>query len=136
MSSQLASPAERRGTTSDDPVPPEPSHSPADPWGAIAPDPFGGGLRLVPMSHGSWRLCDGDAPADDASSVLAYIEQDQFGIGVVWLQGPSRHDHYPSIEDAIAAAQRLTASTARLRSRSAGPSRPIPIPHFSPPRAN
>jgi hypothetical protein len=130
VSSPLASPAESRGR----PLPhPDRSSTRADPWGALTPDPFGGGVRLVPVASGAWRLCDGDAAADDPSGIVAYLERDETGIDVVWLQGAAGHEHYASIEDVLAAARRVTNGALSPLTGSAGPSRPIPIPHFAPP---
>jgi hypothetical protein len=132
VSSPLASPAESRGRSFPRT---ERVSARTESWAFITPDLFGDGLRLLPMSPGAWRLCDGDGDPDDDGSVVAYLERDATGIDVVWLHGPARRAHYASIEEVLAAARRMTSGPLPPRNGSAGPSRPIPIPHFSPPAA-
>jgi hypothetical protein len=98
-----------------------------DPWEVLAPELFGGGLELVAMSPGAWRLCDGRVPRDDAASVIAYVERDGDGVDVVWLQGATGQAHFTCLQDVLAAADGLA-----LPRRSAGPTRPVPIAHFAP----
>lgn len=84
-------------------------------------------LELERLSDDGWRLCDTSAPPDDAAHVLAYIEQLDAGVDVVWLYGAFGRDRFDAIDEALVVA---TALLAEADARSAR--RPVPIPHFAP----
>src|SRR5690606_13466261 len=42
-------------------------------------------LELVALGADGWRLCDRSVPVDDATHVIAYVEQVERGFEVVWL---------------------------------------------------
>lgn len=85
------------------------------------------GLELVPLGRGVWRLCDRTALMGDVATVIAYIERtvNPDGFHVVWQQGIPGPRHVEGLDEIVAMA-------AERRPR--GAERPIPIPHFPPPR--
>lgn len=84
-------------------------------------------LELERLSSDGWRLCDESVPEDDAAHVLAYIEQSDGGVDVVWLYGAFGHDRLDSLHDALVVATALLAESDAVALR-----RPVPIPHFPP----
>ena len=85
-------------------------------------------LELVPLQGNGWRLCDAGVPVDDPAHLLAYIEELDKGVDVVWLYGAFGHDHYDSVEAALeVAASLLSTMDEQIRRR------PVAIPHLPPP---
>lgn len=89
----------------------------------------GGRLELIPIDEGRWRLCDGRAQRSDASYVVAYIEEVDDGLDVVWLRGGRLPARFAHIDEVTAVATRIVAE-----GDSRGSTRPVPIPHHAPPR--
>lgn len=84
---------------------------------------------LLPLARDAWRLCDREAPAGDAASLLAYIEHTDGVYDVVWLHGRAGRARFESLEAALAtAATLLTELTPPARRR------PRAIPHLAPRR--
>ncbi|MDX2376718.1 hypothetical protein M4I32_07885 [Microbacterium sp. LRZ72] len=90
-----------------------------------------GRIEMAMIEEGCWRICDASMPPDDPRRVIAYIESDDDGVDVLWLSGDRRPARYGTLEDALAAADARVV-TAPGEDRA---SRPVPIPHFPPPRA-
>lgn len=84
-------------------------------------------LVLERLSADGWRLCDESIAPDDAAHVLAYIEQMDAGVDVVWLYGAFGHDRFETLDEAFAVAAALLAESDALALH-----RPVPIPHFAP----
>ena len=84
-------------------------------------------LELIPLGDGSWRLCNHSVEGDDPASLVAYAEQTETGIEVVWLQGRGGCSRFDELSDVLrAAALELSLGVG---SRAC---RPIDIPHFAP----
>lgn len=85
------------------------------------------GLELVSVGRGVWRLCDRTAWTGGAATVLAYVERtaNPDGFHVVWEQGVPGRRQVGSLDE-------IVALVAERRPR--GAERPVPIPHFPPPR--
>lgn len=84
-------------------------------------------LELVPLGEGAWRLCDRNVDEDDPASVIAYIEQSEEFLEVVWLRGGLGWARFTQLGEVLEAA---AAELAPLHSDRAR--RPIEIPHFAP----
>lgn len=85
-------------------------------------------FELRRVSATEWVIHDRRFAADDARSVVACVWQDEDdGVGVVWLDGRAMPSHYASVD-----AVMDDVATSALR--RAGGTRPIEIPHLPPPR--
>lgn len=84
-------------------------------------------LELIPLGEGAWRLCDRNVEEDDPASVIAYVEQTDDAIEVVWLQGHFGWTRFAQLGEVLEAAAAELAPTPSIRAR-----RPIEIPHFAP----
>lgn len=84
-------------------------------------------LELMPLGEGAWRLCDRNVEEDDPASVVAYIEQTEEFLEVVWLHGRLGWARFTELSEVLEAA---AAELAPLHSDRAR--RPIEIPHFAP----
>ena len=64
-----------------------------------------GHLELTPLGESGWRVCDASVPDDATSHVVAFIEEHEQDVEVVWLRGatapPGQFDTLDSALDAI-----------------------------------
>jgi len=84
-------------------------------------------LELVPLGDGAWRLCDRNVEEDDAASVIAYVEQNDEYLEVVWVHGHFGWSRFTCLSEVLEAAASDLAPAPRQRAR-----RPVEIPHFAP----
>ncbi|QIG38661.1 hypothetical protein G5T42_03485 [Microbacterium sp. 4R-513] len=84
-------------------------------------------LELVPLGEGAWRLCDRNVQEDDPASVMAYVEQSEEFLEVVWLHGRLGWARFTCLTEVLEAAAAELAPTPAHRAR-----RPVDIPHFAP----
>jgi hypothetical protein len=42
-------------------------------------------IETIALTETSWRVCDGGLPDDDATRLLAYIEENADGFEVLWM---------------------------------------------------
>ena len=84
-------------------------------------------LELVPLGEGAWRLCDRSVEEDDPASVIAYVEQAEEFLEVVWLHGRFGWARFTQLGEVLEAAAGELAPPHADRAR-----RPIEIPHFAP----
>ncbi|WP_442574636.1 hypothetical protein ACSBPH_12390 [Microbacterium sp. F51-2R] len=84
-------------------------------------------LELVPLGEGAWRLCDRNVPEGDPASVVAYVEQSEQFLEVVWVHGRVGWARFTRLSEVLDAAMTEPAPTPAPRAR-----RPVEIPHFAP----
>lgn len=85
-------------------------------------------LALDPLSPTSWRLCDRSFGANEADSVVAYIEhRDDGRYAVTWVSRGVGTATFDSLDDVLRTARALFEA-----SRPRGATKPIPIPHRPP----
>jgi hypothetical protein len=87
----------------------------------------GGRLELIPLDEGRWRLCDARVPHSDAAYVVAYIEQAEEVLDVVWLIGGGLPSTFVRFDEIIRLALRMIT-----QGESHGSRRPVPIPSRAP----
>lgn len=86
-------------------------------------------IDLEPAGARSWRVCDPSVARDDSRHVIAEVSGGPDGYVVTWLRGVHAHTRFDTLDDVL---EEVHAS--RHRTRSTGPTRPIPIPHRPPPQ--
>ena len=76
-----------------------------------------GHLEMTPLGPASWRVSDLRVPADEATHVVAFVEERAADVEIVWLRGcidaPGRFEDIDSALDSIAAATSGSAPSAR-----------------------
>lgn len=88
-------------------------------------------LVLTPLGDRAWRLCDRGVARDDATSVVAYVEQlDGGAYEAVWVSVGLGAARFSSLEGLFRAAVEMLAQC-----RSLGALKPAPIPHRPPAHA-
>jgi hypothetical protein len=67
-------------------------------------------IETIALTETSWRVCDGGLPDDDATRLLAYIEENgELGFEVLWMWPfPGSCDTFADLDEAFdAVADRL-----------------------------
>lgn len=91
------------------------------------PDP--GPVELQRVDDVTWIIVDADVPSDDASRIIACIEEhDDAGVVVTWLRPIPLATRYLDVAMAL-------EELVRWRVRPSTATRPTPIPHLMPPAA-
>lgn len=85
-------------------------------------------IELEVAGPGSWRVCDRSVARNDSRHVIAVVIADADGYSVTWMRGARPQTQFASLEAVMSEVHAL-----RHRHRSAGPTRPIPIPRLPPP---
>lgn len=86
-------------------------------------------IELEVTGPGSWRVCDRSVARDDSRHVIATVASGADGYEVTWMRGDRPQTRFDSLDDVLGEIHAF-----RHRHRSAGPTRPIPIPHRPPHR--
>ncbi|RWZ64273.1 hypothetical protein ELQ92_05750 [Labedella populi] len=69
-------------------------------------------VETIALTESSWRVCDADLPDDDATRLIAYVEQNDVGFEVLWMWPfPGSCTTYAALDEAFEAV------TERLRQR-------------------
>ena len=88
-----------------------------------------GRIELARVDDDCWRLCDGTLPENDPTRVIALAEIRDDYVTVLWLRKRNRRSTFPTFELALRAVEKIIYDVERR-----SPGRPVPIPHFPPPR--
>jgi hypothetical protein len=64
---------------------------------ALAPER----AELNPVAPGAWCVCDTAIPRHDARRVIAYLEQGDDRVDVVWVRDPGRTECFASLGEAF-----------------------------------
>jgi len=86
-------------------------------------------IEVAVVAEGCWRVCESARDENDPRRLVAFFEQDDGHIAVVWLRETSSPTRYASFGDALNAARAVLTGAEPSASRS---SRPVPIPHRPP----
>lgn len=71
-------------------------------------------LEVIALGEQSWRVCDRFVPEDDATRLLAYVEQVGERFEVLWMwPRAGMCESFASLADALAAIDRRSASRPR-----------------------
>ncbi|WP_166409012.1 hypothetical protein [Labedella phragmitis] len=67
------------------------------------------GIETIALTETSWRVCDGTLPDDDATRLLAFVEQNDVGFEVLWMWPfPGSCETFAALDEAFdAVAERL-----------------------------
>jgi hypothetical protein len=69
-------------------------------------------IETIALTETSWRVCDAELPDDDATRLLAYVEQNDLGFEVLWMWPfPGPCETFTNVDDAF------DAVTERLQQR-------------------
>lgn len=69
-------------------------------------------IETIALTETSWRVCDAELPDDDATRLIAYVEENDRGFEVLWMWPfPGSCTTYPILDDAFEAV------TERLHER-------------------
>lgn len=59
-------------------------------------------IETIALTETSWRVCDAGLPDDDATRLIAYVEQNDAGFEVLWMwPSPGSCTTYPTLDDAF-----------------------------------
>lgn len=69
-------------------------------------------IETIALTETSWRVCDADLPDDDATRLIAYVEENGLGVEILWMWPfPGSCTTFPTLDEAFEAV------TERLRQR-------------------